>query len=214
MMQIYKILSFILIPIILGISVQSITEEDEVMAVEHESVINSTPSSSNNGNQANYLFVQSALSGSLVPINSINNTEGPVHKLTLNNISSSTLAFSDRPDRIVNITDTKSFVDNWINSKDSFEIDPPNAALSINVNGTEEILALELLNPSYSKEQKTIQYNVINLDDTGTTNIILSNIGEGTTNSNINSSKPIDTFGTATLFIDSGCNPLDPRGCK
>ena len=193
-------------------SVQSATVENEVLGVGHETMINSSSNSSNNSNQTNYLFVQSALSGSLVPINSSNNTEGQVHKLILNNITSSTLMFSDRPDRIVNLTDTQTFVDNWNKSIDSFEVNPPNAALSINVNGTEEILAFELLNPVYNKEQKTMQYDVINVDNSTSKNIVLSTIGEGTEN-NIKSSKSIDKFGIATLFIDSGCNPWDPRGC-
>jgi hypothetical protein len=208
----FKILSFALTFILLESSLQGTTLDYVIMGSDNETVVNDTLDGPNNSSQSNYFFVQSSLSGSLTPINYNNTTENQVHKLILNNVSSSTLAFSDRPDRIVNLTETQTFIDNWNKGQDSFKNDPPNAVLSINVNGREEIFALELLNPKYDREQKTIQYEVINLDNTGSRNIILSNIGEGN-DSNTNLSKSIGKFGVATLFIDTGCNPLDPRGC-
>ncbi len=82
--------------------------------------------------------------------------------------------------------------------------------MSLNVNGQQEIMAFELLNPQYDKEHETIRYDILNLDDSGSNNIVLSNVGIEN-NSSI-ASKSIDRFGIATLFIDSGCDPWDSCG--
>jgi hypothetical protein len=50
--------------------------------------------------------------------------------LTLRGITSSTLYFSDRPQRIVGHTATADFVDLWDAGDNSFQADPPNAVLS------------------------------------------------------------------------------------
>ena len=53
------------------------------------------------------------------------------NKLTLDGISSTTLFFSDRPERIAGNMMTTAFVPFWSTGKDSFLKDPPNADLSI-----------------------------------------------------------------------------------
>jgi hypothetical protein len=164
-------------------------------------------------NATNYLFVLSAMSGSLTPTTN-NNTENKdanqTHTLTLSNVSSSTIAFSDRPLRIVKQFDTQDFVNNWTTGQDSFRTDPPNAALAINTGNQENVAIFELLNPVYDKENKTIRYDVIELDVANAKGegIELSEIG---TKNNVNPSNLSGEFGLSTLFIDAGCSPWDPR---
>ena len=50
--------------------------------------------------------------------------------LTLDNVTPSTLYFSDRPKRIVGHMTTSDFVDLWGEGANSFEEDPPNAVLA------------------------------------------------------------------------------------
>ena len=50
--------------------------------------------------------------------------------LTLNEVTPSTMYFSDRPKRIVGHMTTADFVDLWSEGDNSFEEDPPNAVLA------------------------------------------------------------------------------------
>jgi hypothetical protein len=72
--------------------------------------------------QADFLFVQTAKSMSF---------DKSTNKLTLDGISSTTLFFSDRPERIAGNMKTTAFVPFWSTGKDSFFSDPPNADISI-----------------------------------------------------------------------------------
>ena len=72
--------------------------------------------------QADFLFVQTAKSMTF---------DKSTNKLTLNGISSTTLFFSDRPERIAGNMKTTAFVPFWSTGKDSFLSDPPNADISI-----------------------------------------------------------------------------------
>jgi len=72
--------------------------------------------------EADFLFVQTAKSLSF---------DKSTNKLTLNGISSTTLFFSDRPERIAGNMKTSAFVPFWSRGKDSFLKDPPNADISI-----------------------------------------------------------------------------------
>ncbi|MGH2361896.1 MAG: hypothetical protein ACRDGM_15325 [bacterium] len=72
--------------------------------------------------QADFLFVQTAKSMSF---------DKSTNKLTLDGISSTTLFFSDRPERIAGNMKTTAFVPFWSTGKDSFLSDPPNADISI-----------------------------------------------------------------------------------
>jgi hypothetical protein len=80
----------------------------------------------------------------------------------LNGISDKTILFSDRPDRIVTSVNTSRFIDNWSSYKDSFAIDPPNAALVVDTAdaGQQETL-IELFNPAYNEGNKTLKYDII-----------------------------------------------------
>ncbi|MDN5867548.1 MAG: hypothetical protein L0H55_09130, partial [Candidatus Nitrosocosmicus sp.] len=75
--------------------------------------------------EPSFQFIQSAQSGSLSQINDT------TYSLELNDVADKTISYSDRPCRIVESLYTSEFVGNWSNSKDSFAIDPPNAALVV-----------------------------------------------------------------------------------
>jgi hypothetical protein len=72
--------------------------------------------------QADFLFVQTAKSMSFDKSTNI---------LTLVGVSSTTLFFSDRPERIAGNMKTTAFVPFWGKGKDSFLKDSPNADVSI-----------------------------------------------------------------------------------
>ncbi len=72
--------------------------------------------------QADFLIVQTAKSMSF---------DKSTNKLTLVGVSSTTLFFSDRPERIAGNMKTAAFVPFWSKGKDSFLKDPPNADVSI-----------------------------------------------------------------------------------
>ena len=100
------------------------------------------------------LFVQTANSGSF---------DGDT--ITLDDIAAHTLYFSDRPHRIVGHFTTLSFTDNWDEGDDSFAVDPPNAAIVLLDNESENITVVELTNPVYDSEMNTLQYVIKVLDD-------------------------------------------------
>jgi hypothetical protein len=72
--------------------------------------------------QADFLFVQTSKNMSF---------DKATSKLTLEGVSSTTLFFSDRPERIAGNMKTTAFVPFWSTGKDSFLKDPPNADVSI-----------------------------------------------------------------------------------
>jgi hypothetical protein len=72
--------------------------------------------------QADFLFVQTAKGMSF---------DKSTNKLTLEGVSSTTLFFSDRPERIAGNMKTAAFVPFWSTGKDSFLSDPPNADISV-----------------------------------------------------------------------------------
>ena len=53
--------------------------------------------------------------------------------LTLQDVSPSTLYFSDRPERVVGHMTTEQFVEQWTEGPNSFFEDPPNAVLPMSV---------------------------------------------------------------------------------
>jgi hypothetical protein len=78
------------------------------------------------GGTADFLFVQTATGMAF---------DADQNRLTLNGVSPVTLFFSDRPERIAGNMETARFVPFWGEGKDSFLSDPPNADLSILVDG-------------------------------------------------------------------------------
>jgi len=115
-----------------------------------------------------WLFVQSAKSGSFDGEN-----------LTLRGIPF-VIYFADRPDRISGHMSLKKFIGRWTQGSDSFEVDPPNAVLSIfdEEKGAEDIVIV-LHSPSVQGDEVIFKI------------------------SNIKGKIP-KTFGAASLFIDCG----------
>lgn len=106
-------------------------------------------------------------------------------RITLKKISPITIFFSDRPKRIAGHMTTKDFVDEWSEGDNSFEADPPNAALSIF--GKDEIVDIEvtLMNPRFDEDN--LVYDIAILEE---------------------DVKPIS--GQCSLFIDPAGRPASP----
>lgn len=67
--------------------------------------------------------------------------------------------FSDRPNRIVVTETTQDFVGNWTSGEDSFQIDPPNAALVVLADDQEDdVFEIELFNPTFDEDENAIRY--------------------------------------------------------
>lgn len=104
----------------------------------------------------------------------------------MNNISDKTILFSDRPERIVETESTSDYIGNWTTGEDSFVIDVPNAVWVLDER-QQDTTIIELFNPVYDIEKKTLKYEVT-LDNS--TSIDL----------------PTKVFGESTLVIDSSSN--------
>ena len=89
-----------------------------------------------------YMFVQNAVSGSL---EAVEGREG-LYTLILKGIYPHTIAFSDRPERMVGQVPLQQFVDGfWFTVKS-----PPNAAIEILKEGGEgDVAVVELYDPLY-----------------------------------------------------------------
>ena len=106
-------------------------------------------------------------------------------------ISDRTILFSDRPDRIVKTESTANFVGNWTMGKDSFTMDAPNVVLVVDEQKDQDVTIIELFNPIYDSNIKTLKYNI--------------------TPDNATSIGLPSEFESITLLIDSHCSPWDPR---
>ncbi|MGD1837442.1 MAG: hypothetical protein ACPKPY_05225 [Nitrososphaeraceae archaeon] len=101
-----------------------------------------------------FFAIQHAQSGSISEINET------AYSLQLNDVSDKTILFSDRPDRIVTSVSTSDFIGNWATGEDSYSTDAPNAALIIDELERQDIAILELFNPVYDSEKKSLTYEV------------------------------------------------------
>ena len=112
-----------------------------------------------NGNTTSsiqFLASQQAQSGSISEINST------TFSLQLNNISDTTLLFSERPERVVSSVNTFDFVGNWSIGDDSFAVDAPNALIVMeNEQGQQKTAIIELDNPAYDPDNMTLTYQII-----------------------------------------------------
>jgi len=135
------------------------------------------------------LFVQTAKSGSFIKNNGN-------YTLTLNNISSYTTYFSDRPLRISGISSTEEFVASWCDGTNSFDSDPPNAAINIlDADHSENVIIVELFNPVYDAEKETLQYDA---------RIISNSLSENLKNHQMMADAEIpEEFDDVSLFIDN-----------
>jgi hypothetical protein len=107
--------------------------------------------------------------------------------LTLRGVTSSTLFFSDRPQRVTGHMTTADFVDLWGIGDNSFESDPPNAVLSFLEPGADvpEDTVVVLKEPNLFGGELTYSIEVLD------------------------GSVP-DYAGPVTLFIDPFGRPLSP----
>jgi hypothetical protein len=148
--------------------------------------VNETAANGNNITSGpNFLFIQSAQSGSISEVNDTTST------LELNDVSDKTVMFSDRPDRIVAATNTTDFIGNWSTGPDSFAIDPPNAVIVLDDEVQRHLAVIELFNPEYDPEANTLKYDIAAVNATTTGPIGLP--GE---------------FGQSSMVIDGAYTPI------
>jgi len=135
-----------------------------------------------------FMFVQSAQSGSLVPIEAREN----LYFLFLKDVSPQTTFFSDRPERVVGQAPMQKFLDGLGFTR----ANPPNAALEI-LGGSEEadLIVVELFDPVYDAANKTLRYTISILKE--------PNLSYAIFNERHDKSLP-EHFGPVVLFID-GC---------
>lgn len=105
--------------------------------------------------------------------------------LTLTGLAPTTLMFSDRPDRVTAHLRSREFVDSWTEGTDSFEVNPPNAVLSVFHPGGISDSVIVLMNPRLKDHE--LSYDVEILD------------GE-----------LLESGGECALFIDVIGRPLSP----
>lgn len=133
-----------------------------------------------------YMFVQSADSGSFVPIE----REENLYHLTLEGVSANTTYFSDRPERIVGQAPMQKFLEGMGFS----ESNPPNAALEVlESKESSDLVVVELFNPAYHAETNTLEYTASILKE--------PNHSYAVFNENHDRSIP-KSFGANSLFID------------
>ena len=107
--------------------------------------------------------------------------------LTLNDVTPSTLYFSDRPKRVVGHMTTADFVDLWGEGDNSFEEDPPNAVLAFLEPDDQAPEDAVVVIKQPRLENGHLSYSIETLDGT----------------------VPTET-GPVTLFIDPFGRPLSP----
>jgi len=151
------------------------------------------------------LYVQTAHSGTFIE-------EDGNLILTLNDVSPITIFFFDKPNRIAGHELTQEFVDKWNEGDDSVEEDPTIAAIDI-LPGHEsgDVLIVELMNPIYDGLIRTLQYDVIVLEE--------PSLGFAYYGDDVDDYIP-ESFGAVALFIDNvktkDCTPgpdKDLKGC-
>ncbi len=81
--------------------------------------------------------------------------------LTLGGIGPATLYFADRPQRLVGLMSHQAFVKLWHEGKNSFNADPPNAALAILDETEKPPVALELLSVTLEGEELIYKVRVL-----------------------------------------------------
>ncbi|HJR85310.1 MAG TPA: hypothetical protein VJ772_08090 [Nitrososphaeraceae archaeon] len=128
---------------------------------------------STNVESPQFLAIQHAQSGTTSQINSTS------YVLQLNDLANKTILFSDRPNRIVVTQTTQDFVGNWTNGEDSFQVDPPNAALVVlTENQADDVFEIELFNPIYDEDEKAIRYDFRVLGNVTSSPDLPANLGK------------------------------------
>ncbi len=148
-----------------------------------------TPAAGETGEKVEYLFVQSFRSGTIAPKAGAAGT----YTLTLEQGLGQTIAFSDRPERVVGAAPTAQFLKGLGFPPDN----PPNAALIVEASpGTEDIAVVELSNPTYDEATHTATYAAKVLAEYEKVGITFQEEPTG-------AGEVPAQFGAAALFIDS-----------
>lgn len=84
--------------------------------------------------------------------------------LRLEGVSPRTMQFADRPVRLAVDVSTAEFVKAWRSGRDSLVSDPPNAGLSIVVDGSIRTATVELFSPSLDRDVLAYRVRVIEGD--------------------------------------------------
>ncbi len=133
------------------------------------------------------MFVQNAQSGTLTEVAEDKGT----YKLLLEGVAEETIAFSDRPNRIVIAVSTEKFLASPVFRS----VDTPNAALEIfGANESEDVMVLQMQDPVYDKDKATLTYLVRPLETPSHARAVF--------NKRHDRSLPT-SFGPAALFIDN-----------
>jgi hypothetical protein len=104
------------------------------------------------GDTADFLFVQTARKMRHDPA---------AKTVVLEGVSPVTLFFSDRPERVAGNMQTTAFIPFWSTGKDSFLSDPPNADLSMIVDGALQQTVVVLRDPTLQDDALTYQVEVL-----------------------------------------------------
>jgi hypothetical protein len=84
--------------------------------------------------------------------------------LTLKGVAPATIMFTDRPQRMTANAPTQAIVDDWGKGPNSFEMDPPNANLSVLKDGKEQSMIVELSNPKLDGDTLTYAARLLDGD--------------------------------------------------
>jgi len=135
-----------------------------------------------------YLYSQSAAAGTLAE------TTAGSYSLTLSGVSTTMIAFSDRPFRDAFNISTSNFVSTF---DTVFGPDAPNAELSFEASqaGVRDSIVIVLEDPTYDEEAGTLTYGVTTVPTPG-----------------VDEAQLPATFGPAHLFIDDGSPSLQVLG--
>lgn len=125
-----------------------------------------------NNESPQFLAILHAQSGTISEIKSTS------YALQLNELADKAILFSDRPNRMVVTQSVLNFIGNWTRGDDNFQIDPPNAALVLTGNNEVDVFEIELFNPQYDNNERTIRYDFSLLGNDTSSNDLPANLGE------------------------------------
>jgi hypothetical protein len=117
-------------------------------------------------------------------------TEGDAHRVSMP-VDSPVAWFTDRPERVAGSFDMNAFVSIW--DAEGFNVDPPNAALAVTVNGEQHQHVVELSDPKV--EGAMVSFHSVDVGDDESTDPVA---GRSATHD-----VAVGTFGPSELFIDS-----------
>lgn len=149
------------------------------------------------------LFVQTAQAGTFVPFDPAtpDATSHGTHVLTLSGHPGQTIGFSDRPQRNFGSLPTGQFLTELGFTPDN----PPNAALVVSTPAGDDVLVVELLNPSYDPDGALLMYEANILAEY--TGAELAPVADQQRDSQL-----AEEFDRVSLFIDD-CPDANPLNC-